>query len=128
MIGSDTKEAFDIQSAVNCTFIGNRASNANQVFKLSKKIINPYVHQYLGNVMGGDKPGMPWRIDFGGTMFDVENRGIYRDAPPPSGLGIWSKGSIVWNSKPKVNFPIGWVNIETNHNKPAQWKGFGLIV
>ena len=39
--------------------------------------------------------------------------------------GRWDTGSIVWNEKPGLNKPVGWVCIKGG--KPGSWRPFGLI-
>ena len=39
--------------------------------------------------------------------------------------GRWDTGSVVWNEKPAVNMPVGWVC--TNGGKPGNWRPFGMI-
>ena len=39
--------------------------------------------------------------------------------------GRWDTGSIIWNEKPELNRPIGWVCIKGG--KPGSWRAFGLI-
>ena len=39
--------------------------------------------------------------------------------------GAWNNGSIVWNEKPAMNQPIGWVCVKGG--KPGVWRPFGLI-
>lgn len=39
--------------------------------------------------------------------------------------GRWDTGSIVWNEKPEMNKPIGWVCIKGG--KPGNWRPFGTI-
>ena len=39
--------------------------------------------------------------------------------------GRWTTGSIVWNEKPAINHPIGWVCIKGG--KPGSWRPFGFI-
>ena len=39
--------------------------------------------------------------------------------------GRWNTGSIVWNEKPSINHPVGWVCVKGG--KPGSWRPFGLI-
>ena len=39
--------------------------------------------------------------------------------------GRWDTGSIVWNEKPSINKPVGWVCVRGG--KPGNWRPFGLI-
>jgi len=39
--------------------------------------------------------------------------------------GRWNTGSIVWNEKPGLNKPVGWVCVKGG--KPGNWRPFGLI-
>ncbi len=39
--------------------------------------------------------------------------------------GRWDTGSIVWNEKPEVRQPVGWVC--TKGGKPGNWRPFGAI-
>ena len=43
---------------------------------------------------------------------------------PPS-EGRWDTGSIVWNEKPDLNQPVGWVCFKGG--KPGAWRPFGMI-
>jgi len=43
---------------------------------------------------------------------------------PPT-EGRWDTGSIVWNEKPELNQPVGWVCFKGG--KPGGWRPFGLI-
>lgn len=43
--------------------------------------------------------------------------------PPKDGR--WDTGSIIWNEKPEVNQPVGWVCFKGG--KPGAWRPFGLI-
>jgi hypothetical protein len=40
--------------------------------------------------------------------------------------GRWDSGSIVWNEKPDVHKPVGWVCIKGG--KPGTWRPFGMVV
>jgi len=39
--------------------------------------------------------------------------------------GRWDTGSVVWNEKPEMRQPVGWVCIKGG--KPGAWRPFGLI-
>ena len=39
--------------------------------------------------------------------------------------GRWDTGSIVWNEKPNINQPVGWVCVRGG--KPGTWRPFGII-
>ena len=39
--------------------------------------------------------------------------------------GRWDTGSIIWNEKPGINKPVGWVCVKGG--KPGNWRPFGLI-
>ncbi len=39
--------------------------------------------------------------------------------------GRWDTGSVVWNQKPALNQPVGWVCLKGG--KPGSWRPFGLI-
>ena len=39
--------------------------------------------------------------------------------------GRWDTGSIVWNTKPSINHPVGWVCEKSG--TPGNWRPFGLI-
>ena len=39
--------------------------------------------------------------------------------------GRWDTGSIVWNEKPALNKPVGWVCLKGG--KPGNWRPFGII-
>jgi len=39
--------------------------------------------------------------------------------------GRWDTGSVIWNEKPALNQPVGWVC--TNGGKPGSWRTFGMI-
>jgi hypothetical protein len=40
-------------------------------------------------------------------------------------IGTWSKGSIVWNSEPDLDQPIGWVCLKGG--SPGHWRPFGTV-
>ncbi len=40
-------------------------------------------------------------------------------------VGRWDTGSIVWNNKPEINQPVGWVCIKGG--TPGSWRSFGQI-
>jgi hypothetical protein len=39
--------------------------------------------------------------------------------------GRWDTGSIVWNDKPEINQPVGWVCLKGG--KPGNWRPFGQV-
>jgi hypothetical protein len=39
--------------------------------------------------------------------------------------GRWDTGSVVWNERPEINQPVGWVCLKGG--KPGAWRPFGLI-
>jgi hypothetical protein len=39
--------------------------------------------------------------------------------------GTWSRGSIVWNSEPELDKPVGWVCLKGG--SPGHWRPFGLV-
>ena len=39
--------------------------------------------------------------------------------------GRWDTGSVVWNEKPALNKPVGWVCLKGG--KPGNWRPFGII-
>jgi len=39
--------------------------------------------------------------------------------------GRWDTGSVIWNEKPALNQPVGWVCVKGG--KPGAWRSFGLI-
>lgn len=39
--------------------------------------------------------------------------------------GRWDTGSVVWNERPELNQPVGWICIKGG--KPGAWRPFGLI-
>ena len=39
--------------------------------------------------------------------------------------GRWDTGSVVWNERPELNQPVGWICIKGG--KPGAWRAFGLI-
>ena len=43
---------------------------------------------------------------------------------PPSD-GRWDTGSVIWNEKPALNQPVGWVCLKGG--KPGAWRAFGII-
>ena len=40
-------------------------------------------------------------------------------------VGRWDTGSIVWNNKPEINQPVGWVCVKGG--TPGSWRSFGKI-
>lgn len=39
--------------------------------------------------------------------------------------GRWDTGSVIWNDKPEINLPVGWVCIKGG--SPGSWRPFGQI-
>lgn len=39
--------------------------------------------------------------------------------------GRWDTGSVIWNDKPEINLPVGWVCIKGG--TPGSWRPFGQI-
>jgi len=54
----------------------------------------------------------------------------FADRTFASGTGIptegrWDTGSVIWNDKPEINLPVGWVCIKGG--TPGSWRPFGQI-
>jgi len=93
-----------------------------------------------GNVVVGSETGAPVKLNVYGSLGvgvkhpkeSLEVSGnikfaerIFSSGEQEPTSGSWTKGSVVWNEKPEVNQPVGWVC--TRGGKPGAWKPFGLI-
>lgn len=63
-------------------------------------------------------------LEVAGNIKFQEKTFSYNSNVPQS--GTWSKGSIVWNSAPELNKPIGWVCLKGG--SPGHWRPFGIIL
>jgi len=82
------------------------STNVNVAGKLGIGAKNPQESLHVvGNIKFAD------RTFASGTAIPTERR--------------WDTGSIVWNDKPEINHPIGWVCIKGG--TPGSWRPFGQI-
>ena len=93
-----------------------------------------------GDVVVGNESGKPVKLNVYGQLgigvkypqesLDVDGNIKFAERTFAAGEkeptdGRWNTGSIVWNEKPQLNNPVGWVCIRGG--KPGSWRPFGLI-
>jgi hypothetical protein len=93
-----------------------------------------------GDVVVGAEAGKPVKLNVYGQLgigvkypqesLDVDGNIKFAERTFAAGEkepsdGRWNTGSIVWNEKPSINHPVGWVCIKGG--KPGSWRPFGLI-
>ena len=93
-----------------------------------------------GDVVVGAESGKPVKLNVYGQLgigvkypqesLDVDGNIKFAERTFAAGEkepsdGRWNTGSIVWNEKPSINHPVGWVCIRGG--KPGSWRPFGLI-
>jgi hypothetical protein len=93
-----------------------------------------------GDVVVGNESGKPVKLNVYGQLgigvkypqesLDVDGNIKFAERTFAAGEkeptdGRWNTGSIVWNEKPSINHPVGWVCIKGG--KPGSWRPFGLI-
>ncbi len=93
-----------------------------------------------GDVVVGNESGKPVKLNVYGQLgigvkypqesLDVDGNIKFAERTFAAGEkepsdGRWDTGSIVWNEKPGLNKPVGWVCIKGG--KPGSWRPFGLI-
>ena len=93
-----------------------------------------------GDVVVGNESGKPVKLNVYGQLgigvkyphesLEVDGNIKFAERTFTSGEkepsdGRWNTGSIVWNEKPSINHPVGWVCIKGG--KPGSWRPFGLI-
>ncbi len=93
-----------------------------------------------GDVVVGTETGRPVNLNVYGQLgvnvkypqeaLHVDGNIKFAERTFTSGLqipteGRWDTGSIVWNEKPSINLPVGWVCIKGG--KPGSWRSFGMI-
>ena len=93
-----------------------------------------------GDVVVGTELGKPVRLNVYGQIgvgvkypsesLHVDGNIKFAERTFSSGLqppseGRWDTGSIVWNEKPDLNQPVGWVCFKGG--KPGAWRPFGMI-
>jgi hypothetical protein len=83
------------------------------------KSVKMTVYGQLG--VGVKYPGEALEVD--GNIKFAERTFAAGEKHPTDGR--WDTGSIVWNEKPAINHPVGWVCIRGG--KSGSWRPFGLI-
>jgi hypothetical protein len=84
----------------------NKSVNVNVAGKLGVGAKNPQESLHVvGNIKFAD------RTFASGTGIPTEGR--------------WDTGSVIWNDKPEINLPVGWVCIKGG--TPGSWRPFGQI-
>ena len=93
-----------------------------------------------GDVVVGSESGRPVKLNVYGTLgvgvkypqesLHVDGNIKFAERTFASGEqepkdGRWDTGSIVWNDKPEINKPVGWICFKGG--KPGAWRPFGLI-
>ena len=93
-----------------------------------------------GDVVVGAESGKPVKLNVYGQLgvgvkypqesLDVDGNIKFAERTFAAGEkepsdGRWNTGSVVWNEKPELNNPVGWVCIRGG--KPGSWRPFGLI-
>ena len=93
-----------------------------------------------GDVVVGSESGRPVKLNVYGTLgvgvkypqesLHVDGNIKFAERTFASGEqepkdGRWDTGSIVWNDKPEINKPVGWICLKGG--KPGAWRPFGLI-
>lgn len=93
-----------------------------------------------GDIAIGSEEGKPIKINLYGSVgigvkhptesLHVAGNIKFKDKVFSTGSGSpsqgrWDTGSIVWNDKPEINQPIGWVCIKSG--QPGAWRPFGSI-
>ena len=93
-----------------------------------------------GDVVVGTESGRPVKLNVYGQLgigvkypqesLEVDGNIKFAERTFTSGEkeptdGRWNTGSIVWNEKPELNRPVGWVCIKGG--KSGSWRPFGLV-
>ena len=93
-----------------------------------------------GDVTVGSENGKPVKLNVYGQLgigvkhpaeaLEVDGNIKFAERTFASGMqepkdGRWDTGSIIWNEKPELNKPVGWVCIKGG--KPGSWRPFGMI-
>lgn len=93
-----------------------------------------------GDVTVGSENGKPVKLNVYGRLgigvkhpaeaLEVDGNIKFAERTFASGMqepkdGRWDTGSIIWNEKPELNKPVGWVCIKGG--KPGSWRAFGMI-
>jgi len=117
-VGTHTHVAFaigtDATPRVTC-----RANGDVVVGSETGKPVKLSVYGQLG--VGVKYPGEALEVD--GNIKFAERTFAAGEKEPTDGR--WDTGSIVWNEKPSINKPVGWVCVRGG--KPGNWRPFGLI-
>jgi len=117
-VGTHTHVAFaigtDATPRVTC-----RANGDVVVGSETGKPVKLSVYGQLG--VGVKYPGEALEVD--GNIKFAERTFAAGEKEPIDGR--WDTGSIVWNEKPSINKPVGWVCVRGG--KPGNWRPFGLI-
>ena len=117
-VGTHTHVAFaigtDATPRLTC-----RANGDVVVGSETGKPVKLSVYGQLG--VGVKYPGEALEVD--GNIKFAERTFAAGEKEPTDGR--WDTGSIVWNEKPSINKPVGWVCVRGG--KPGNWRPFGLI-
>ena len=94
-----------------------------------------------GDVVVGTETGKPVNLNvYGNIGIGVKNpketlevagnikfaERVFTSGEQSPKSGSWTTGSIVWNEKPEMNHPVGWVCLKSG--KPGNWRPFGTIL
>ena len=93
-----------------------------------------------GDIIVGSENGKPVKLNVYGQLgvgvkhpaeaLEVDGNIKFAERTFAAGMqepkdGRWDTGSIIWNERPELNKPVGWVCIKGG--KPGSWRAFGLI-
>ena len=117
-VGTHTHVAF----AIGTDFTPRLTCRANGDVVVGSETGKPVKLSVYGQLGVGVKyPGEALEVD--GNIKFAERTFAAGEKEPTDGR--WDTGSIVWNEKPSINKPVGWVCVRGG--KPGNWRPFGLI-
>jgi len=117
-VGTHTHVAF----AIGTDFTPRLTCRANGDVVVGSETGKPVKLSVYGQLGVGVKyPGEALEVD--GNIKFAERTFAAGEKHPREGR--WNTGSIVWNEKPSINKPVGWVCV--NGGKPGNWRPFGII-
>ena len=117
-VGTHTHVAF----AIGTDFTPRLTCRANGDVVVGSETGKPVKLSVYGQLGVGVKyPGEALEVD--GNIKFAERTFAAGEKEPTDGR--WDTGSIVWNEKPALNKPVGWVCLKGG--KPGNWRPFGLI-
>ena len=117
-VGTHSHVAFAIGTD-NTPRLTCRANGDIVIGSESGKPVNLNVYGQIG--VGVKYPQESLHVD--GNIKFAERTFASGQQPPKDGR--WDTGSIVWNEKPELNQPVGWVCFKGG--RPGAWRPFGLI-